>query len=160
MVCLLNSCLHVMLRSCFESLASVVTIKLVHAAHCDVPRRALRCATHYGTPYVHGQLWVKNDWQFYNPRIDTDQQKLFIHKPVIRLKQNVMTHFYSLLSYADIDVVLFGKLRNNIQPHGAFTYEIPVLRIRYNKILGESHAEIVIERRSKAPTCMRVSAGP
>ena len=34
MVCLLNSCLYVMFRSCFESLASVVPIKLV--------RRALR----------------------------------------------------------------------------------------------------------------------
>ena len=46
MVCLLNSCLYVMFRSCFESLASVVTIKLVRAAHCGVPRiavcRALR----------------------------------------------------------------------------------------------------------------------
>ena len=28
MVCLLNSCLYVMFRSCFESLASVVPIKL------------------------------------------------------------------------------------------------------------------------------------
>ena len=55
----------------FESLASVVPIKLGRVAHCDVPRCASRCATHYGTPYVHGQLWVKNDWQFYNPRIDT-----------------------------------------------------------------------------------------
>ena len=43
MVCLLNSCLYVMFRSCFESLTSVVPIKLVRAAHC-------------GTPYVHGQL--------------------------------------------------------------------------------------------------------
>ena len=60
MVCLLNSCLYVMFRSCFESLASVVPIKLVRAAHC-------------GTPYVHGQLCEKNDWQFSNPRIDTAQ---------------------------------------------------------------------------------------
>ena len=28
----------------FESLASVVPIKLVRVAHCGVPRRALRCA--------------------------------------------------------------------------------------------------------------------
>ena len=40
MVCLLNSCLYVMFRSCFESLASVVTIKLVRAAHCGAPRIA------------------------------------------------------------------------------------------------------------------------
>ena len=44
MVCLLNNCLYVMFHSCFESLASVVPIKLVRAAHCDVPRRALQCA--------------------------------------------------------------------------------------------------------------------
>ena len=31
MVCLLNSCLYVMFRSCFESLASAVPIKLVRA---------------------------------------------------------------------------------------------------------------------------------
>ena len=47
-----------MFRICFESLASVVPIKWVRAAHCDIP-------------YVHGQLWEKNDWQFSNPRIDT-----------------------------------------------------------------------------------------
>ena len=35
-----NSCLYVMFRSCFESLASVVTIKLVSAAHCGAPRIA------------------------------------------------------------------------------------------------------------------------
>ena len=35
-------------------------------------RRALRCAAHCGTPYVHGQLYEKNDWQFSNARIDTD----------------------------------------------------------------------------------------
>ena len=40
MVCLLNSCLYVMFRSCFESLASVVPIKLV----CDAPRIAARRA--------------------------------------------------------------------------------------------------------------------
>ena len=40
MVCLLNSCLYVMFRSCFESLASVVPIKLVRAAHCGAPRIA------------------------------------------------------------------------------------------------------------------------
>ena len=56
----------------FESLASVVPIKLVRVAHCCVPRRALRSTAHYGTPYVHGQLRGKNDWQFSNPRIDTD----------------------------------------------------------------------------------------
>ena len=44
MVCLLNSCLYVMFRSCFESLASVVTIKLVSAAHCVAPRIAVRRA--------------------------------------------------------------------------------------------------------------------
>ncbi len=57
MVCLLNSCLYVMFRSCFESLASVVSIKLV--------RRALRHTV---------RTWAvvgKNDWQFSNPRIDT-----------------------------------------------------------------------------------------
>ena len=42
-----------MFRSCFESSASVV--------HCD-------------TSYVHGQLWGKNDWQFSNPRIDTESR--------------------------------------------------------------------------------------
>ena len=36
------SCLYVMFRSCFESLASVVTIKLVRAAHCGAPRIAVR----------------------------------------------------------------------------------------------------------------------
>ena len=40
MVCLLNSCLYVMFRSCFENLASVVPIKLVRAAHCGAPRIA------------------------------------------------------------------------------------------------------------------------
>ena len=40
MVCLLNSCLYVMFRSCFESLASVVPIKLVRAVHCGAPRIA------------------------------------------------------------------------------------------------------------------------
>ena len=43
-VCLLNSCLYVMFRSCFESLASLVLIKLVRAAHCGAPRIAARCA--------------------------------------------------------------------------------------------------------------------
>ena len=102
-----------MFRSCFESLASVVPIKLVRAAHCGVPRRALRCATlliavrhathcgaprralrcatpriavrhaaHCGTPYVHGQLWEKNDWQFSNPRIDTASFPLSLHLPI------------------------------------------------------------------------------
>ena len=55
MVCLLNSCLYVISRSYFESLASVVPIKLVRSAHCGA-LRALRCAAHCGTPYVHGQL--------------------------------------------------------------------------------------------------------
>ena len=40
MVCLLNSCQYVMFRSCFESLASVVPIKLVRPAHCGAPRIA------------------------------------------------------------------------------------------------------------------------
>ncbi len=40
MVCLLNSYLYVMFRSCFESLASVVPIKLVRAADCGAPRIA------------------------------------------------------------------------------------------------------------------------
>ena len=35
----------------FESLSSVVPIELVGVAHCGVPRRALQCTTHYGTPY-------------------------------------------------------------------------------------------------------------
>ena len=71
MVCLLNSCLYVLFRSCFESLASVGAIKLVHTAHCGAPRRALWCAAHCGTPCAHGQLWEQNDWPFSNPRIDT-----------------------------------------------------------------------------------------
>ena len=65
MVCLLNSCLYVMFRSCFESLASVVPIKLVSAAHCGAPRRVLRHTV---------RTWAivgKKDWQFSNPRIDT-----------------------------------------------------------------------------------------
>ena len=37
-LCLLNSCPYVMFRSCFESLASVVPIKLLRAAHCCAPR--------------------------------------------------------------------------------------------------------------------------
>ena len=64
-------CLYVMFGICFESLASVVPIKLVRAVHCGAPHRTLRSAAHCGTPYVHGQLWEKNDWQFSNPRIDT-----------------------------------------------------------------------------------------
>ena len=64
MVCLLNSWLYVTFHSCFESLASVVLIKLVRTAHCGVPRRALRRAAHYGTPYVHGQLWEKMTGSF------------------------------------------------------------------------------------------------
>ena len=44
MVYLLNSCLYVMFRSCFESLASVVLIKLVRAAHYGAPRIAVRRA--------------------------------------------------------------------------------------------------------------------
>ena len=75
-----------MFRSCFESLASVVPIKLVRAAHCDAPRiavrRALRCAAHCGAPRIAVRralrhtvrTWAvvgKNDWQFSNPRIDT-----------------------------------------------------------------------------------------
>ena len=50
-----------MFRSCFESLASVVTIKLVRAAHCGAPRIAVRTWAVVG----------KNDWPFSNPRIDT-----------------------------------------------------------------------------------------
>ena len=46
MVCLLNSCLYVLFRSCFGSLASVVPIKLVRSAHCGASR-------------IHGQLWEK-----------------------------------------------------------------------------------------------------
>ena len=63
MVCLLNSCLYVMFRSCFESLASVVSIKLVRSAHCGAPRIAAQ-RTYMGS-------CRKNDWQFSNPRIDT-----------------------------------------------------------------------------------------
>ena len=69
MVCLLNSCLYVMFRSCFESLASVVPIKLVRAAHCGAPRIAVRRAFRHTV-----RTWAvvgKNDWQFSNPRIDT-----------------------------------------------------------------------------------------
>ena len=68
---LLNISLYVMYNSCFESLPSVVPIKLVRSVHCGVPRCRLRCAAHCGTPYVHGQLWEKNGWQFSNRRIDT-----------------------------------------------------------------------------------------
>ena len=39
-VFILNSCRYVMFRSCFESSASVVPIKLVRAAHCGAPRIA------------------------------------------------------------------------------------------------------------------------
>ena len=67
MVCLLNSCLYVMFRSCFESLASVVPIKLVRAAHCGTLRIAVRRAFRHTV-----RTWAvvgKNDWQFSNPRI-------------------------------------------------------------------------------------------
>ena len=64
MVGLLNSCLYVMFRSCFESLASVVPIKLVRAAHCGAPRIAAH------RKYM-GSCRKKNDWQFSNSRIDT-----------------------------------------------------------------------------------------
>ena len=67
MVCLLNSCLYVMFRSCFESLASVVTIKLVRAAHCGAPRIAAH------RTYM-GSCREKNDWQFSNPRIHTGRE--------------------------------------------------------------------------------------
>ena len=65
MVCLLNSYLYVMFRSCFESLASVVPIKLVCAMRCGTP-----CIVAHRT-YM-GSCGGKNDWQFSNPRIDTD----------------------------------------------------------------------------------------
>ena len=42
----IKQCLYVMFRSCFESLASVVPIKLVRAAHCGAPRIAPRIAAH------------------------------------------------------------------------------------------------------------------
>ena len=74
MVCLLNSCLYVMFRSCFESLASVVPIKLVRAAHCAASRCAPRIAAH--RTYM-GSCGEKNDWQFYNPRIDTGPRQCF-----------------------------------------------------------------------------------
>ena len=64
MVCLLNSYLYVMFRSCFESLASVVPIKLVCATRCGTP-----CIVAHRT-YM-GSCGGKNDWQFSNPRIDT-----------------------------------------------------------------------------------------
>ena len=67
MVCLLNSCLYVMFRSCLESLASVVPIKLVRAAHCGAPRIAAH------RTYM-GSCRKKNDWQFSNPRIDTGEK--------------------------------------------------------------------------------------
>ena len=62
--CLLNSYLYVMFRSCFESLASVVPIKLVCATRCGTP-----CIVAHRT-YM-GSCGGKNDWQFSNPRIDT-----------------------------------------------------------------------------------------
>ena len=68
MVCLLNSCLYVMFRSCFESLESVVPIKLVRAARCAAHCGAPRIAAH--RTYM-GSCRKKNDWQFSNPRIDT-----------------------------------------------------------------------------------------
>ena len=64
MVCLLNSCLYVMFRSCFESLASVVPIKLVRAVHCGAPRIAAH------RTYM-GSCRKTIDSQFSNPRIDT-----------------------------------------------------------------------------------------
>ena len=79
MVCLLNSCLYVMFRSCFESLASVVPIKLVRAAHCGgAPRIAVRRALRHTvrTWAVVGQ----NDWQFSNPRIDTASRSSTNHR--------------------------------------------------------------------------------
>ena len=94
MVCLLNSCLYVISRSYFESLASVVPIKLVRsAAHCGAPRiavrRALRCAAHCGAPRIAVRralrhtvrTWAvvgKNDWQFSNPRIDTGYMHILL----------------------------------------------------------------------------------
>ena len=33
---------------------------------------SLRGGAYCGTTYVHGQLWEKHDWQFSNPRIDTE----------------------------------------------------------------------------------------
>ena len=69
MVCLLNSYLYVMFRSCFESLASVVPIKLVCAARCGTPRIVAH------RTYM-GSCGGKNDWQFSNPRIDTGVSKL------------------------------------------------------------------------------------
>ena len=55
-------------------------IALCRVAHCVVQRRALRCAASriaehralLHTVRRHGQLWEKNDWQFSNPRIDTE----------------------------------------------------------------------------------------
>ena len=76
MVGLLNSCLYVMFRSCFESLASVVTIKLVRAAHCGAPRIAVRTWAVVG----------KNDWQFSNPRIDT------VSRHSVLLNKNIRQH--------------------------------------------------------------------
>ena len=48
MVCSLNSCLYVMFHSCFEFGKC--------CANQTGALRALRCAAHCGTPYVHGQL--------------------------------------------------------------------------------------------------------
>ena len=66
MVCLLNSCLYVMFRSCFEGFFNC-------CADQTGVRRALRCAT--PRIAVHrtymGSCGKKNDWQFSNPRIDT-----------------------------------------------------------------------------------------
>ena len=56
-----------MFRSCFESLASVVPIKLVRAAHCGAPRIVVH------RTYM-GSCREKNYCQFSNPRIDNVPQ--------------------------------------------------------------------------------------
>ena len=58
-----------MFCSCFESLASVVPIKLVCAAHCGAPRIAVRHALRHTVRTL--AVVGKNNWQFSNPRIDT-----------------------------------------------------------------------------------------
>ena len=102
MVCLLNSCLYVMFRSCLESLASVVPIKLVRSAHCGAPRIAVRRALRHT---VHTWAVVgKNDWQFSNPRIDTASKVLLLLTNILLALQLLLyiqikagTHYYKPL---------------------------------------------------------------
>ena len=98
MVCLLNSYLYVMFRSCFESLASVVPIKLVCAARCGTPRIVAH------RTYM-GSCGGKNDWQFSNPRIDTARHtchfwwRIGLGQAIDRLILGLADCFSELMNY-------------------------------------------------------------